>query len=120
MNLSSSSKLYIGHSGKISADNNIEFKKFKYDGFGHVTGTAAVTSTDVLALGNMISGSGIGLSVNSTNNKVLDLKAATAAELGGVKIDNANASTYNLSILPNGTLSAATVDQNIGSIGLSG
>lgn len=120
LNLSSSSKLYIGHSGKISADNNIEFKKFKYDGFGHVTGTAAVTSADVLALGNMISGSGIGLSVNNINNKVLDLKAAAAAELGGVKIDNANASTYNLSILPNGTLSAATVDQDIGSIGLSG
>jgi len=95
-------------------------KKFKYDSYGHITGIGDITSADILALGNIISGGGIGLSVNSTNKKVLDLKAATAAELGGVKIDNTNASTYNLSILPNGTLSAATVDQNIGSIGLSG
>lgn len=120
LNLSSSSKLYIGHSGKIAATSTAQMKKFKYDSYGHITGIGDITSADVLALGNMISGSGIGLSVNSINNKVLDLKAATAAELGGVKIDNANASTYNLSILPNGTLSAATVDQDIGSIGLSG
>ena len=120
LNLSSSSKLYIGHSGKIAATSTLQMKKFKYDSYGHITGIGDITSADILALGNIISGGRIGLSVNSTNKKVLDLKAATAAELGGVKIDNANASTYNLSILPNGTLSAATVDQNIGSIGLSG
>ena len=116
----SAGKLYIGHSGKITADSTISFKKFKYDAFGHITGTNNVTSADVLALGNIISGGGIGLSVNSTNKKVLDLKAATATALGGVKIDNSKASINNLSILPNGTLSACTVDPSIGSNGLSG
>ena len=91
------SKLKIGHSRSTTAAGT-GFYKVGYDKYGHISSKVNVTSSDILNLGNIISGAGEGL-VADYSKRILKLSAATATALGGVKVGD------NLSIT-DGKLSA--------------
>lgn len=96
-NLSSTSKLKIGHQKSTTAAETGLYK-LGYDKYGHISSRADVLISDILDLGSIISGAGEGL-VADQSKHTLSLSAATATTLGGIKVGD------NLSIT-DGTLSA--------------
>lgn len=97
VNLSSNSKLKIGHQKSITAAKTGLYK-LGYDKYGHISSKADVLISDILDLGSIISGAGEGLVANGSKH-LLSLSAATTTTLGGIKVGD------NLSIT-DGKLSA--------------
>lgn len=61
----------LNHSNSITAQNSNVFKKFKYDGQGHITGTANVSASDLPS--NIPTSKITGLSAVATSNDYEDL-----------------------------------------------
>ena len=97
----------FGHSNSITAVTTAGFYKFKYDAYGHITGTTAVTKADLTGLGVLASESDTLQTVTArgaTTNKAISTAGLTTTST--LYVTGTTGHREGIRIIPYGELSS--------------
>ena len=83
--ITSSGTITVGHSNSVTAKTSSSLKKFKYDAYGHVTGSSELSTTESNALASGINSTKVEQIETNKNNILTDEAALVGLVDGGAK-----------------------------------